>query len=358
MRHYTILALAALLLGSSLSSFAVDVHIGGYVQGRYDDIAGGPDTNNDTKYSNDKNATQTFSLRRARINATATLTKNASAVIEIDTTKGVSDTLMYVNYGLPQVNFSLGRKRDPFNYELSQSSSTLTTLERSVISQHIAPEYATGLYISPDKSIVPFPVTLAFLNVYGDNSSSTWVKNGVPQSALYSTDDTHHKLALLTAETPDFYGAHIGGTYTTDGALIHAYNAYARGTMGPASLQAEYMHSKNLDENGITQNSSDSSLLHTPKDAVNRGYYILGSYAVTSNLTGYARYDDATVTSTSDATYLAKPVHDATIGANLMLADGAKWTVEYSYIHDRNNPSKTGIYPLHDGLATQLQIKF
>ena len=337
MRHYTILALAALLLGTSLSAFAVDVKVSGYVQGRYDALIGGTDANQDTKYSQDPKATDTFSLRRARINVAATLTPQAGAVIELDATKGVTNTLAYVTYnGIPDVNLALGRKRDPFNYELAMSSSMLTTLERSIISQRVMPEYATGLYLSPTTNIVPFPVTLALLNANGDTNSN----NG---GAF--TDETNHKLVLLTAESPALYGAHIGATYTTDTIVAHAYNVYARGAVGPVSLLGEYMAARNFDSNELSAATSKPDAY-----GVDRGYYLLGNYAIAHNLGVYARYDAAHTQSIENA---AIPVKRFTVGTNLMLIDGAKWTVEYQYIHDKNNQPT-----LRGGLATQLQIKF
>jgi len=102
-------------------------------------------------YSPDSNAqNDTFTMRRVRIHTKGTLFKNTEFKAEIDFGEGKDANLTdgYINFThLPFANIQLGQYKEPFGLEKLTSSRFVDFVERSIISDQIAPGRDIGIML-------------------------------------------------------------------------------------------------------------------------------------------------------------------------------------------------------------------
>ncbi|OPZ84528.1 MAG: Phosphate-selective porin O and P [bacterium ADurb.Bin429] len=327
-------ALVALVATALMPALAApSVKIGGYVQVRFTDTLGAKDDgaiDGIAKGVSGFGESSSFGLRRARLSVKATLDEHSLAALEIDMSKsGVETKKAYLAYQWQDLYFVAGRDTIPFGYELQLSSSGLTTLERSMISQTL-PEYATGLKITPGSVYLPLKTTVGIFN--GNDPAKSIAVSGASGSVNSFEDTNNNKVLSVTTELP--VGDHkIGASYLTDLGGHTATAGYATASIGKIGLSAEYIASefdKYMANLGAPQN---------------HGYYLQVAYAVKPTTTVYARYDSLNNAIIAEKTR-------TTVGAAVQLTDNTELTLEYQMIDD---PAKAA---LDGAVGVQLQGKF
>jgi hypothetical protein len=205
---WLVVALAATLIFPTLAFGQVS--LGGYVQERFTDVFGAADTNKVSGYA----AQPTFSVRRARISAKVTIDPRTSAAVEIDATKSLVELKKaYASYtATPALFVTVGRTNLPFGYENPTSSSVITPLDRSMISNNAMPEYANGLLLTPIQSTVKVKSTLSIVN--GDDPSAVGTANTTSGSVTNNPYDNpnNNLVTALTLEHKLASGDAIIGT--------------------------------------------------------------------------------------------------------------------------------------------------
>lgn len=321
MRHTLPIVLATVAL-ATLSAFAVpSLKIGGYVQVRYTDTIGAADVNKVSGY--DENGT--FSIRRARLAAKATINPQSMAVIEIDASQvGVTTKKAYIGYTFGDVYTTLGRNTIPFGYELQLSSSALLPLERSMISNSM-PEYVTGLVAMPGSALVPVRTKLGIVN--GDDPTGKKFEEKF-------NDQNNNKVLLANVEKP-FGNTTVGASYITNSDSDDAVNGYLVYCTDKVYLAGEYIASDFNKELALNLIKVDDVQVL----ARNSGWYVLGAYYVNPLTALYARYD------TLDNDYIDARDR-VTVGVDYWLdAEKAnKLTAEYQFIDDPANPALDGAF--------------
>jgi phosphate-selective porin OprO/OprP len=90
-----------------------------------------------------------FSLRRARFNLKADLSKNWSAKFKVDVHDGLEVKDAYIKYdALDWANLTIGKQKEPFGLEKLMSTKALPFLERSMVSSAISPGRNYGIKFS------------------------------------------------------------------------------------------------------------------------------------------------------------------------------------------------------------------
>jgi hypothetical protein len=362
MRRTISIIAAALTVATVTAGFAADVKVGGYAQARFTDVVGVTQGSAQGTKDQLKNIYGYFApvpniyLRRVRLNVTAVLDENARAVAEFDTAANtVSMKKAYVSYAFPELYVTVGRLVTPFGYELQQSSSAITTLDRSMASLLLIPEYVTGASFTPGSAIVPF----------GIKSTFTVANSGGEDAASFQ--DTNANKVLL-ADLSRVFGTRgtVGASYATDAKSNFAVGGYATGSYGKLSLTGEYLQSnfgRYVTASGfnIPMNSlSDAAAVTTGTSITRSGFYLLGNYQAWQKVGVYARFDQlagyAEKTLTRDTLNRSR----VTLGTNIVLGEATKLTAEYQIIDDANfgriagtnGRGPTGLF------GVQLQEKF
>jgi hypothetical protein len=340
MRPHNMLILAAVAAALLLPTLAFgQVVLGGYVQQRFTDVFGAADTNKVSGFA----PQPTFTIRRARLSAKATLDAKTTAVIEVDASKSLVELKKaYVAYSLSPVLYTnVGRTNLPFGYENPMSSSAITPLDRSMISTNGMPEYATGLFLIPTQEKLAkqnIKTTLSIVN--GDDPSAVVKVDGSSGSNNPYDNPNNNLVTALTVEHRLKSGnALIGVSGATDTNTHGAFDAYASTLKGKAKVTTEYMVS-GFDSKLKPHLSGSTTVTDT-------GYYVLGSLQVRPTDTVYARYD---AFETDEAGYQQKTRWTAGFLRNL--SPSTKFTAEYQAINDPANTSLDGAF------GAQLQVKF
>ncbi len=362
MRRTISLIVAASTLAAITAGHAIDIKIGGYTQARFTDAVGVSQGSAQGTKDQLKGIYGYFApvpniyLRRVRLNVTATLDENARAITELDA--GASGIVMkkaYISYAFPEVYATVGRIATPFGYELQQSSASLTTLDRSMATLVLIPEYVTGASFTPGAAIIPFGV-----------KATVTLANGGGEDAAAFQDTNSNKIIL--ADVSRVFGSTgtVGASYITNTLSDYAVDGYATGNYGKATLTGEYVQStfaRYVAASGtfMPMNTlSDPAAITTGKKIARQGFYVLGNYQVLPTVGAYARYEQLGGYATNNLTTDTAARDRVTLGTNVMLGETTKLTAEYQIITDpnfANTPKTNGKGPT--GLfGLQLQEKF
>jgi hypothetical protein len=337
MRQHLTLALAVLVAATCLTALAApSVKMGGYVQVRLTDTLGAADDgaiDGVAKGVSGFGANTSFGMRRARLAVKATLDENSLAALEIDASKSEVETKKaYISYAWNELYFVAGRDTIPFGYELMLSSSGLTTLERSMISQTL-PEYGTGLKITPGSVYLPLKTTIAVLN--GNDPAKPIAVSGAAGSVNGYDDPNNAKVAGITTEIP-VLGQKATVSYLTDLSARYAVSGAVNATFDKFGVTGEYIQSK-----------FDKYLAPIAGGQKNSGWYGLVSYALKPSTTLYGRYDTL-----NPATAGLANKSRITVGTAIMLGENTELTAEYQSIDDPAKPALNG------AVGLQMQMKF
>jgi len=319
MRYFITLTLSVLAIALSLPALAAPtVSTTGYLQVRYSELFGAADTNKATGYFDKDNGT--FQIRRARLAIKGTIDPQTSATIEIDGSKGaVETTKAFVAYTLHDCTIAAGRNTLPFTYEIQLSSTSMTTLERSMMARALS-EYGVGLFITPQGAYIPCKLTAAIIN--GDDTM---------------VDTNSNKLIVASAEYPAGTHLKLGASYLTGMNGHYGVNGYLVGQYGPIGAVAEYTQAEFTDKLAAM-------------DGRNQGWYVLGTYDLNPTVRLHARYEAFDKAGAPETTYKTK--HNIALGGTYFQSGNMKCTLEYQFIHDPANPA------LNNALGTQWQVRF
>jgi hypothetical protein len=360
-RSTKIVAIATLGMAILLPTLAhAEAKLSGYVQERFTDIFGSSTVTDSSKITHFP-GTSSFGIRRARIGVKGNLDAKGMANLELDLSKSLVE-LRKANIGYavtPTLFATVGRMNLPFGNEIGNlSSSALTTLERSMISNTM-PEYATGLSVLPLQTAVRNtkftagvfngndPAAIATVNTTtikvdvdgdGDLDDVVVLKNNTLNNAGYD-DPNNNKVGLLTVEhrLPGTRGlVGVSGVGDMDGhSAIGGYVSYNTGKIG---MQSEYI-ANDFDAKLNLNKTTTGTVIR------NTGYYVIGTYNLPQGSQGYVRYD------VLDNNTIADKAR-TTVGFLRKLGDGTKVNFEYQTIDDPANTTLSGAF------GAQVQVMF
>ena len=117
--------------------------------------------------------TDAFEIRRFRLSIKSTLNKNWRAELSLDASDGSEIKDAFIKYnGWKNTDITIGRQREPFGLERLMGSKNLSLIERSIVSNAIAPGRAYGVLTSGDKHNVNWQ--FGYFQAFNTQRSDAW----------------------------------------------------------------------------------------------------------------------------------------------------------------------------------------
>ncbi|UAL41552.1 outer membrane beta-barrel protein [Shewanella inventionis] len=168
-----------------------DLSIGGYIMVDHDQFS-------DLYLEDEENSNDGTDIRRARLSAKAKLSDDWRSKFQVDIAEGEFDIKdAYIQYkGMDWANITLGQQKEPFGLEKLTSSSDTFMIERSMVTEALAPGRSMGVKLDGN----PGNFTWNIGYFHDDNSQNSQGVTGRLTWALIDQDDNFIHLGSALSE--------------------------------------------------------------------------------------------------------------------------------------------------------------
>lgn len=273
-------------------------------------------------------ATDSFSIKRARLSLGGNLLPKLRFKLQVDLTKSpvLLDALAEVIFR-QEINLRLGQFLVPFSLENLSPTSELLTINRSQTVEKLAP--------GRDNGAIGRDIGLAMFGSYSIFEYTTGLVNG---SGLNKTDTNDHK---------DFVGRLVARPLKEISVGFSVYNGRQTVAGNPANL----LRNKTGLELAVNYRRFNlrAEYIQARDDQIKKqGWYVLGAYSIIKDkLQFVARFEAVD----PDRSLPANRITIYTVGANWLLTARSKLQANYEYYREEAAAN-------HHAALIQLQLGF